>query len=245
MIRVHRGARVVLTFAAVTALASQLVARQPAPDREQQVAALKASLQAGHAKLRKYDWVETTFINFKGEENARKQQRCYYGADGKVQKVPIGGEPAPQQEQSRGRGRRGGALKDKVVENKKDDMKEYMEKAAALVHTYVPPDPADIDRVKKAGTLAVKPGAAGQMRLEFTNYHKPADMLAIGLNAAAGQLTDLSVSSYLDDKEDVVRFGVTFGALADGASYAAETTLDAPAKHIKVVIQNTGHRPVQ
>jgi len=243
MIRVHPG---VVSFAVLTlALAGPLLARQPAADREQQVAALKASLQAGQAKLRKYEWVETTIINFKGEEKARKQQRCYYGADGVVQKVPIGGEPAAPQEQSRARGRRGGAVKNKVVENKKDDMKEYMEKAAALVHTYVPPSPADIERVKQAGTLAVKPVAAGQMRLEFTDYHKPADLMAVGLNTAAGQLTDLSVTSYLDDKEDVVRFGVTFGALADGASYAAETTLDAPAKHIKVVIQNTGHRPLQ
>ena len=31
----------------------------------------------------------------KGEEKARKQNRCYYGADGKVQKTPIAGD-APQ-----------------------------------------------------------------------------------------------------------------------------------------------------
>jgi hypothetical protein len=33
-------------------------------------------------------------------------------------------------------------------------------------------------------------------------------------------------------------------ALADGALYAAQTTLEAKAKNITVVIQNSGHRPV-
>jgi hypothetical protein len=33
-------------------------------------------------------------------------------------------------------------------------------------------------------------------------------------------------------------------ALADGALYAAQTTLEAKAKNITVVIQNSGHRPL-
>jgi hypothetical protein len=34
-------------------------------------------------------------------------------------------------------------------------------------------------------------------------------------------------------------------ALPDGALCAAQTTLEAKAKNITVVIQNSGHRPVQ
>ena len=33
-------------------------------------------------------------------------------------------------------------------------------------------------------------------------------------------------------------------SLPDGAMYAAQTTLDAKAKHIQVVITNSGHKPV-
>jgi hypothetical protein len=33
--------------------------------------------------------------------------------------------------------------------------------------------------------------------------------------------------------------------LPDGALYAAQTTLDAKAKNVRVVIQNAGHRPVK
>jgi hypothetical protein len=41
-----------------------------------------------------------------------------------------------------------------------------------------------------------------------------------------------------------VTLAVQMNALPDGAIYAAQTTLDAKAKNITVVIQNSGHRPV-
>ena len=37
---------------------------------------------------------------------------------------------------------------------------------------------------------------------------------------------------------------VQFGSLADGTSYTSQTTLDAKAKNVRVVIQNTGHKPI-
>ncbi len=67
------------------ALRAQQPAAQPAGGAQDHVAALKTSLQQGLAKARQYEWVETTIISLKGEEKARKQNRCYYGADGKLQ----------------------------------------------------------------------------------------------------------------------------------------------------------------
>src|SRR5512135_1648989 len=117
---------------------AQQPAQQPpaGASKADAVAALKQSLQQGLAKARAYEWVETTIVSMKGEEKSRKQQRCYYGADGKVQKVPIGepaAQAASQQAPPSGGGRRG-RLKSKVVENKKDEIQEYMQKAVALVH---------------------------------------------------------------------------------------------------------------
>ena len=37
---------------------------------------------------------------------------------------------------------------------------------------------------------------------------------------------------------------VRFGTLADGTGYAARTTLEVKAKNIRVVLENSGHRPV-
>ena len=135
--------------------------RSPPRAAADPVAAVKQSLQQGLAKARGYEWVETTIISLKGEEKARKQNRCYYGADGKVQKIPIDQPAAQEKEQAAAGGRRGGGkLKEKVVENKKDEIQEYMKKAAALIHSYVPPDGDKIQAAKAAGR--VKPRAAGR-----------------------------------------------------------------------------------
>ena len=234
---------------AVLVMGSLAQAQQAAPPaaggKADAVAALKQSLQQGLAKAKQYEWVETTVISLKGEEKARKQNRCYYGADGKVQKIPIE-QPAAQEKPQAGRGgRRGGALKEKIVENKKDEMQEYMAKAAALIHSYVPPKPEQIQAAKDAGRVKATPQAGGAVSVAISDYLQPGDALTIGLDPAAGKLLGLAVNTYLEKKDDTVALDVKMNTLADGALYAAETKLDAKAKNITVVIQNTGHRPVQ
>ena len=80
-------------LAAVALFASAGPALSQEAVGEDRVAALKESIQAGLAALRKYEWVETTTLSHKGEQKSTKQSQCYYGADGSLQKIPI----APEQ----------------------------------------------------------------------------------------------------------------------------------------------------
>jgi hypothetical protein len=210
---------------------------------QDQVAALKQSLQQGMALARTYEWVETTIISLKGEEKARKQNRCYYGADGKVQKVSLDAAPAAEPAQAGRGGRRGGGkVKDKIVENKKDEMKEYMERAAALIHSYVPPNPEKIQAAKEAKRVAVNPQAGGKVQIVISQYLLPGDSLTLDVDGAASRLLGLGVNSYLDKADDAVTLAVKMTTLPDGALYAAQTTLEAKAKNITVVIQNAGYK---
>jgi hypothetical protein len=220
---------------------SRLVAQSPA-GAEERVAALKQSLADSQKRIRQYEWVETTAISLKGEEKARKQQRVYYGADGKLVKMPIG--EAPQKEAQEGGGRRGGRLKQRIVENKKDEMQEYMERASTLVHQYVPPNPVQIQSAKDKGKMAIRPIAQGQVTLEFSDYLLAGDRLGIDVDAAANRLLGLSVATYLDKPEEAVTLNVRMGSLADGTGFTAQTVLEAAAKQIRVVIENGGHRPL-
>jgi hypothetical protein len=214
---------------------------QAPPTPDQMVATLKQNLSESQKRLRQYEWVETTVISLKGEEKARKQQRAYYGADGKLTKTPIGEpKPAPQG----GGGGRGSRVKKQVVENKKDDMQDYMERAVKLIQQYVPPNPAQIQKSKDAGKMQLRPPQQGKVRVEFADFVQPSDLLAIDVDAAAARLGAISVATYLEKREDAVTLDVQFGALTDGTSYTATTTLDAKAKNIRVVITNSGHRPL-
>jgi hypothetical protein len=245
----HPQTRRLAILAAVfaTAIAARPLPALPqaSPTPQERVAALKQSLAESQKAIRQYEWIETTIISLKGEEKARTQKRCYYGADGKLQKLPLADaappKPAPAPQSG---GRRGGRLKEKVVENKKDDMKDYMERAAGLVQQYVPPKPEDIQRAKDAGKVQASTAGPGRARLEFADYLQPGDRLAVDVDAAANRLLGLTVATYLDKPEDAVTLAVQLGTLTDGTSYTAQTTLDAAAKNIRVVIQNAGHRPL-
>ena len=119
-----------------------------------------------------------------------------------------------------------------------------MEKAAALIHQYVPPSPERIQQAKDAGNVKLQPQPDGKARVELRNFVQPSDVLAIDVDGKAATLAALSVATYLEKKEDAVTLAVGFGTLADGTNYAARTALEATAKNISVVVENSGHRPL-
>ena len=237
------------TLAPLVAIAGAILASPPtagqaaqAPSPDQVVAQLKQNLADSAKRLRQYEWVETTVISLKGEEKARKQQRVYYGADGKLMKVPMGAAPAKEAPPDRG-GRRG-RVAERVVENKKDDMQDYMEQAVALIQKYVPPNADAIQKAKDAGKMTVTPPKEGILRVEFRDFVQPSDQLAIAVDAKALLLSAVNVATYIEKPEDSVTLDVRFGRLTDGTSYSANTTLAAKAKNITVAIENSGHRPM-
>jgi len=222
--------------AAACVLGPPFLAAQAPPSADERITALKQAVAESHARLRKYEWIETTIVSLKGQEKDRKQQRCYYGSDGQVQKVLLFEKKAAAPT--------GGRLKSKVIAKKTSELKDYMDAAGDLVRRYVPPDPADVDRAKTSGRVGVKPGPGGRVRLEFSDYIQPGDRMAVDVDAAANVLSAIDVATYVDKAEDAVTLKIGFATLPDGASYNPQITLDAKAKHITVVIQNSGHRPV-
>jgi hypothetical protein len=204
------------------------------PSVAERVVALKASLGASQAALKQYEWIETTAVSLKGDEKSRKQERCYYGADGGVTKVPLTATPPPAKK----RGLRG-----KIVENKKEELTDYMKNAVVLVKSYVPPNPAKIQAAKDAGKVSIEVLQPGKRaRLNFRDYAKPGDSLGIEVDLANNRPLGLTVATYLDDAKDAVTLDVRMGQLTDGTTYASDITLDAKAKNLKVAVQNSGYR---
>jgi len=242
-----------LVALAVLLLSLPLPAQQPDAAAKQQmiqekVAALKQSLAQNQAALKQYSWTESTEISLKGEVKKKEQKECHYGPDGKVVKTPIaGGEPPKQEQEQAGGGRRGrrggGAVKEKVVEKKVGELKDYMQDVVALVHQYVPPDPAKIQAAVKAGKAAPERSAEGGLTaLTFSDYAKAGDKVSLGFDPAAKKIRSYNVASYLEKPEDAVTLAVSFDSLPDGTNYPKETVLDAKAKQIQVKISNSGHK---
>ncbi len=224
-------------FATVLLAAAGLsVAQEPTP--QDRIAALKQLIQEGQAKIRQYEWIETTVVSLKGEEKSRKQNRCYYGADGKVQKTAI---EQPDQGSSDG-GRRKKRIKTKIVAKKKAEMTAEMQRAADLLHMYVPPDPERIQKSKDAGKASMTPvEPGGPARLTFSDYLLEGDTFSITLDPANG-LVGASVKSYLDAPKNGVHLDVSFANLPDGASYPATVDLVVESEKIHVKVEQSGHR---
>jgi len=226
-------------------LAVETRAQSPAAANAERIAALKESIAQNQAALKTYKWTEATEISLKGEVKKTEQKQCQYGPDGKVQKTAIaGGNAAPKEEKdSGGGGRRGGVVKKAIVENKVEDMKEYMEKAAALVQEYVPPDPQKIQAAAAAGKISTQPASGqGVSTLTIKDYAKAGDKLILGFDPVAKKLRSYQVQSYVEKpKDDAVNLTVTFASLPDGTNYPQQTVLDVAAKKLTVKMTNSGY----
>ena len=218
----------------LTALALPGFAQQPTA--AERAALLKATMAASQEVLKQYEWIETTVVSLKGEEKSRKQARCYYGADGGVQKVEVTSTPPPEKK----RGLRG-----KIAASKQEELTDYMKSAIALVKTYVPPSPAKIQAAKDAGKVSIdvlEPGK--RARLNFRDYEKPGDNLGVEVDLTSNRPLGLKVATYLEDAKDAVTLDVRMGQLNDGTTYPSDVALDAKAKKLTVTVKNSGYRKV-
>jgi len=217
-----------------------LIALTPSPRAQapagaaERVQAIKQWLGKSKADLKNYQWMETTTVAVKGEVKSTKINNCYYDVNGVLQKEPQSSSPAPEKK----RGLRGA-----IMEDKQEEMSDYMKKAVALVKTYIPPNSEKIQASKDAGKMSVDMLAGGQnIRLNFHDYELPGDNLSISLDQATNRLIGMGVASYIDKPDDAVTLAVTMGALPDGTGYAEKTVLDAKSKDLVVTVTNSGYR---
>jgi hypothetical protein len=221
-------------LAAALAGSRAVVAQSPQPTLPERVAAIKTAFAVSQANLRRYEWIETTVVSLNGEEKSRKQQRCYYGADGSLEKVLVDASPPPEKKPG---------LRGRIIANKTEELTDYMKSAVGLVKSYVPPDPARIQAIKDAGQVSIQVLDPGQRaQLNFPNYEKQGDKLAIIVNLANNVVAGVGVSSYLDSTADVVTMDAKMGQLNDGTIYTSDITLNAVAKNLTVTVQNSGYQ---
>lgn len=200
----------------------------------QRVGEIKNSIAKNQAQLKQYAWTETTQISLKGEVKKVDQNACSYGPDGKVQKTPIGAAPPPA-ESSKGRR---GKIKGKIVANKVDELKEYMDRVGSLVRRYIPPDAQTIQASFQAGKAELNPGLGAVV---FSDYAKPGDKVTLTFDSVTKKLRSFAVAIYLDEPKDTVTVNASFSSLADGTNFVQESILDAKAKQIQVKTTNSGH----
>jgi hypothetical protein len=201
-------------------------------DTQQRFAAVKQAMAENKERLQQYQWIETTQLTLKGEPKPPTQDSCQYGPSGQVQKTPIG--PPPQQPS-------GGRFKQRVIEKKKEEMKDYLGDVKGLLGMYVPPDLKKMEQARQSGNLTINP-TPGTVTLTFVNYAQPGDRMSLTFDTAARKITSLSVDSYMSETKDGVTLQVHMASLPDGTNYAQQTILSATAKKLQVTTTNSNYQ---
>jgi hypothetical protein len=202
------------------------------PELQEKLAAVKAVAVENKQKLHQYQWIETTQLTLKGDQKPPTENSCHYGPDGQVQKTPIG--PPPEQPS-------GGRLKERIIEKKKAEMKDYMQDVKAVLAVYVPPDPQRMQQAYQAGNVALNP-VPGAVNLVFTNFAQQGDKMTLTFDTSAKKITSLNINTYMGEEKDVVTLHVQMGSLPDGTNYAQQTVLDATAKQLVVTTTNSNYQ---
>lgn len=203
-------------------------------DMQEDIAMIKKNLADSKAKMRKYEWIETTTTFIGGEQKSVVQKQCYYALDGKLTKVETGGTKEAKKK---------GGIRGKIAANKKEEMSDYVNKAVAKIQTYLPPDPEKLQKIYGEGKVSIQVLEPNKkFKLSFPEYNEPGDMLSVSLDKVNQKIMAGDVTTSVDDPKEKVVFSVTFSNLPDGTQYPGKTTLDAPAKDLKIVIENSGFK---
>ncbi len=218
---------ILLVFAGITKIVAQ-------EDAQANIAMIKKNLADSKSNMKKYEWIETTTIFMNGEQKGLTQKQCYYAVDGKLTKVETGGSVVAEKK---------GGLRGKIIENKKEEMSDYVKQAIAKIQTYLPPAPEKIQQIYGAGKTTVQivePNT--KFKISFPDYNEAGDLLSVSINKPKKKIMALDVSTSIDNPNEKLMFDITYSDLPDGTQYASKTLLDAPAKNLKIIIENSGFK---
>ncbi len=233
---INTNIRTLLIAAAMMAVVVPAIAQAGGGPVAEKLAAVKQSVAENQQKLHKYQWKETTQLTLKGDPKPPSQSACQYGPDGKVQKTPLTPPPPPPS---------GGRMKQKVIANKKEEMKDYMGDVKVLLAKYVPPDPQGMQQAFGSGKASLNPNAgSGVAQIIFKDYALPGDQMTLSFDTAAKKISTVNVNTYLDNPKDAVTLAVQFASLPDGTNYVQQTVLNATAKNLVVTTTNSDYKAV-
>jgi hypothetical protein len=221
-----------LLMSGAIALVSVAPAFAQSPELQAKLAEVKQSAELNTQMLHQYQWTETTQLTLKGDAKPPSENLCQYGPDGQVQKTLIGAPPPPPS---------GGRMKQRIVEKKKAEMKDYMGDVKNLLALYVPPDPQKMQQAYAAGKMSLNP-VGGTINFIFTDYAVPGDKMTLTYDREAKKIVSLSISTYMGDEKDAVTLNATMATIPNGPNYTQQSVLNATAKELVVTTTNSNYQ---
>ena len=222
--------------ALLLALGSTLVLAQGQPTF---VESQKANAQA----LRQYSWKSRTEIKLKGESKNVKVEQVRYDVNGKLQKTPIGGPPPAAAAPAAG-GRGGGRVKNKVIENKKEEFGEMMQGLGQLVASYGHLPPEKMQAFAAGATKGKGEGAMeGTAQIQGANVLLQGDSMTMWIDPASQMMRRVEIKTLYEGKPATLI--TDYKSVPNGPTYMAQAMLTYPEKNVELTVDNYEYAPSQ
>ena len=233
-----RCTRTVTSLRATGALVALCSAVILAQDKTQP--SFAESQKANAQALWQYTWKSRTEIKLKGESKNVKLEQVRYDASGKLQKTPIGAPPAAAPPPQAARGGRGGRVKSKVIENKKEEFGELMQGLGQLVASYGQLPPEKLQAFKASATTGRGEGALeGFAKISGLNVLEPGDSVTIWIDPASQMMRRVEIKTIYDKKP--VTVVADYQSVPNGPTYMAHAVLTYPEKNVELTVDNSDY----
>ncbi len=227
-----------LSASAAVILSPSVALAQPSASGslDASIAAIKKSVAASERSLHAKEWTQTTTVFVKDQKKHTQVVRCYYGEDGELVKAPISESPSEHGRES--------DAQESVESMERQRMAESIADAHRIVEQYLPPNPALIDRCRKAGKAKERVLTPGKrVALDFHDYLAGGDLLSVEIDPSSNTIIGMSVATAMRENPEPITLNVTVGQFDDRTMYIKESELLAPAKSVRVVVENTDFVP--
>jgi hypothetical protein len=212
------------------------VAQTEAPDTKQKFAQAQ---KENAAAMQHFTWKSRTELKLKGESKKVKVEQVRYGSDGQLQKITLEESSPPPAEQKKGR--RGGRIKQKVIENKKEEFADLMQQLVVVAQSYghIPPNQMQAF-LRNAQFTMGKDAYQGTVHITGKGALNPDDSMDIWIDKQTLMMRRIEIATVLDKKP--VRMTSEYIQLTNGPWFQSRSTLQYPAKEIEVTVDNFDQR---
>jgi hypothetical protein len=215
-----------------------LCAAMPGQTDPEAAPAIGQKMRENADALKQYSYKRRTEIRFKDKSRVSVEEVRY--VDGKIQTTTLE-TPAPPAAAGGGRGLRG-MMARKKIEEKKEEMKEEVDRLKSLLQSYTPHGSDSMRQILEKATISrTGPGQDADITVAATGVVQPSDSFTLVWSAASHRPRKIEIHTELDNKP--VQLAVDYSALPNGVFYPARTTISLPAKDLTVTVESFDYMP--
>ena len=189
-------------------------------------ASIGQSIKNNAANLQRYTHSRSTEIVVHGEVKSTRLDLVRF-VRGEMETIPLSQslqQPEP------------GGIRGRIIEKKKEEIREYVDRLISLSRRYLTPGAGDISDVLQKASFSLLGQPPAQVRITIAGYVKPSDSFTMTIDLATR--TPVQTLARTDLDGGPVDITVDYSRLPDGTPYPSQARISSLRRDIRVSIDS-------